>query len=192
MKRAKLGTGTLVPFFFYRKKSKQKKPKLGRPCSFFVGRWVYGIIERPREDKRRTPSVSLKTYQQDFLDFHSKIERQSWDRCRIQNNHKAFRCGATAFGWPNHFFAANKLATPWIFRVSVRLFPKRFKSAFKTRCAHSRLRGFCIAQSLSTSLMPLCPQSDAHPLRVDLSQDQNSTLKLGELSNQLFNPLFSV
>ena len=33
-------------------------------------------------------------------------------RCDLQKTHKEFRCGATAFGWLNHFFAANKLATP--------------------------------------------------------------------------------
>ena len=78
-------------------------------------------------------------------------------RCRLQNNHGAFRCGATAFGWPNHFFTANKLATPWIFRVSLRSPPKDFKTEFIVECAHSRLRGFCIAQSLSTYLMALFP-----------------------------------
>ena len=60
-------------------------------------------------------------------------------------------------------FAANKLATPWIFRVRVGPPPKKFKTEFILECAHSRLRGFCIAHSLSTSLPTQLPPSDAPP-----------------------------
>ena len=42
---------------------------------------------------------------------------------------------------------------------------KKKITEFIAECAHSRLRGFYIAQSLSTSFMTLCPPSDAtHPL----------------------------
>ena len=36
-------------------------------------------------------------------------------------------------------------------------------SDIKVECAHSRLRGLCIAHLFSTSLMTICPPSDAPP-----------------------------
>ena len=51
----------------------------------------------------------------------------------------------------------------------------------------SRLLNFTISNFIDVIIATM-----ASPARVGSSQDQNATLKLGELSNQLSNPVFSV